>query len=204
MRISLLSGAAIGLVASILLAASLVVNASRGAAEPARLVSPEQLLIVRDGSVSEEEYLSAAQAMVGCLRKANVGVSDPERGPQGLYGYHYLDGAESLDVVQGRASVVQGCYQQNLGEVDRVKQLSPEHQQSAEEIGFSIQRCVESRKSGFLFSGDNELLIRQVVALQNEADADFEACWSKAVRALFAATGQAAGRVDIAYHPLPR
>lgn len=204
MKISVISGAAVGLVASLLLGVYLIVGASSGAAEADRQVSPEQLLIVRDGSVSDDDYLQAAQAMVGCLRNAGLAVSDPERGPQGRYGYHYLEGAASLDVVQQRASIVQGCYEHKLGEVDRVWQLSPDHQQSAEELGFSIQRCVESRKSGFRFSGDNEALIRQVVAFRKEADADFEACWSGTVRALFAATDQVAGGVDIAYHPLPR
>jgi hypothetical protein len=204
MKISVISGVAVGLVAAVLLGAYLIAGVRSGAANTGRQVSPEQFLIVRDGSVTDAEYLKASQAMVGCLRDAGFAVSDPERAPQGRYGYRYLEGAASLDVVHQREAIVQGCYHQNLGEVDRVWQLSPDHKQSAEELGFSIQRCVESRKSGFRFSGDNGALIRQVVAFQNEADADFEACWSEVVHSLFASTGQTAGSVDIAYRPLPR
>jgi len=204
MKISVISGAVVGLVAAVLLGAYLIAGVRSGAASTGRQVSHDQFLIVRDGSVTDAEYLQASRAMVGCLREAGLAVSDPERGPQGGYGYHYLEGAASLDVVQQREASVQGCYDRNLGEVDRVWQLSPDHKQSAEELGFSIQRCVESRKSDFRFSDDNETLIRQVVTFRSKADADFEACWSETVHALFAATGQTAGSVDIAYRPLPR
>jgi len=202
-KVGVFSAAAIG-IAAVLVGAYVVVGARHGAAEPERQVGPEQLLIVRDGSVSDQEYLQATGAMVGCLRDAGLAVSDPERGPQGLYGYRYLEGAATLDVDQERAAVVQSCYGRNLGEVDRVRQLSPDHQQSAEEMGFSIQRCVEAHKSSFRFSGDSETLIRQIVAFEAEGDADFRACWSENVHALFAANGQVGGGFGITYHPLPR
>jgi hypothetical protein len=204
MKTSVIWGVGFGSVVALFLGAYLTFQVSRGAAQPERTVSPEQEIIVRDGLVSDEEYLSAAQSMVSCLRDAGLRVSDPQRGAQGLYEYRYLDGAESREALDARKGPVQGCYFQAFSEVDRIRQKSPDVQASAEELGYTIQRCVEARKVDFRFSNDRAVLIDQVRTMQGGGDPDFLECWSGAINTLFAASGVTQGGVSIAYYPLPR
>lgn len=204
MKTSVVVGIVAGVIASAVLSAYLLVDTTGGSAEPERFVSQAQQEIVRDGDVSDEEYRQAAQAMVECLRAEGLAVSDAQAGPQGTYTYRYLDGAESLDDVESRTDVVQSCYLQHLAEVDRVEQFSPAHIESAESLGWAIQRCVEGRKSDFQFSDDGETLIRQIAGLQASGDADFQSCWEQVVIPLFKGRTGPAGSVDISFAPLPR
>lgn len=204
MKATVSRGGWLGALIALAVGAYLVLGASRGDTESERPVSPEQQTIIADGVVTDAESLDAARSMVSCLRDAGLGVSDPERGPQGQYSYRYLEGTESPEALKQRNGVVQGCYLETSSEVDRVKQQSRDFQNSAEELGFAIQRCVESNKDGFRFSSDRDELIAQVTAFQADGDAEFLACWSAEIEALFAAGGITGGAVNITYSPIPR
>ncbi|MCZ2109465.1 MAG: hypothetical protein LC118_07850 [Dehalococcoidia bacterium] len=173
-------------------------------ATPERQVSAFQQGLVKDGTITPEEYRKAANAMATCLRSAGIDVAEPRLGATGRYEFDYLSGHATVEETRALGNAYEDCYWTYLSESDRATQLSPAFQQDAIGRGNAIQRCVEARKPGFQFSSDQTELIRQVADLDRSADATFTACYREVVTALFANTGQTGGSVDIGYQPLQR
>lgn len=200
---TLATGIGLGAIGVIAATLTLALFSPVGRAVPERTVSPEQEILVRDGFVTQEEYATAAQRMVGCLREAGIEVSDPELGPQGSYSYRYLAGSEA-ESTQSRRAIVEGCYDLHLREVAVVHQRSEQYVRSGVELGWSVQRCVELRKPGFQFPADQQDLMATVGALAGEGDRDFLDCQDTVMREAFEASEARGGSVGISFQPLPR